>query len=483
MRPSLARATALPFCWPLYLLVAGIAQGSTGESSCHVDGVETPVTCVTLDVPRDYDHPTDATLTITAVIVPASTSRPAPDPLLLLAGGPGESATSLGRLPLITEARRARDVILFDVRGTGLSEPLHCDLIGPLTLAADNSVPPGDFARVEDVATRCAAKLGDRVRYHTDREVVEDIERFRRARGYRAWNIIGLSYGTRVAQQYLRDHGGNVRSVILDAVTPVGTSLLVNGGLSPDAALDKVLTQCEADSACAAAFPDLRAKLERLLTAVAAKPITTRVAHPQTAEPTTFVLDYATLTGTVRFALYSRQATEVLPYAIDAAAAGNFTPLLGISSMGASIESIELGMQFSTLCAGDWPSARDAGAAARTGRLMRDTFYAFYNAACKVWPQAQLPARMLRPISSSVPALAISGEWDPITPPADAEQALQQFSRSTHLVIPHGPHGNNGDPCVLEIIASFLADPVAGGRDHTCVATMPAVHFMTGPST
>ena len=441
------------------------------------------MTCVTLDVPRDYDRPTGATLTITAVIVPASTSRPAPDPLLVLAGGPGESATNLGRMPLVTEARRERDVILFDVRGTGLSGPLHCDLIGPLSLTEDNALPPGDFARVQDVATRCAAELGDRVRYHTDREVVEDIERFRRVRGYRAWNIIGLSYGTRIAQHYLRDYGESVRSVILDTVTPVGTSLLVNGGLSPDAALAKVLTQCAADSSCAAAFPDLPAKLERLLTAAAGKPIVTRVAHPQTAEQTTFVLSYSTLAGIVRFALYSRQATELLPYAIDAAANGNFTPLLGISSVGLSIESIELGMQFSTLCAGDWPSARDAGAAARTGHLMRDGFYESYNAACKVWPQARLPARMLRPFSSNVPALAISGEWDPVTPPADAEHALRQFSTSVHLVVPHGPHGNSQDPCVLKIISSFLVDPIAGGRDHACVATMPAVHFMTGPST
>jgi pimeloyl-ACP methyl ester carboxylesterase len=477
--PSRARAAALTSTWLSCLLIVGAVHAASGETSCHVDGIETPVTCVTLDVPRDYDRPEGATLTITAVIVPASTGRPVPDPLLVLSGGPGQSATGLAAHPLVAEARRQRDVVLFDIRGTGLSEPLDCDL-EPVSLLLAKE--PDSFARIRSAAAECAAKLGERVRHHTDREVMEDIERFRRARGYRALNLMGMSYGTRVAQHYIRAYGGNVRSVILESVTPVATSLVVRGGVAPDNALDKMLAQCASDAACAAAFPNLPAKLDRLLQTATAEPIVTRATDPVTGEHTTFALDYFAVSSMLRFAMYFRPSTELLPYAIDAAAEGNFAPLLGALSIVSDEEAVAFGTQLSMLCAGDWPIARDGGAAARTGHLMRDGFYQFYATACGVWPEGRLPAAMLQPFTSNVPALAISGEWDPITPPEDAERALKQFATSVHLVVPRGSHVNSEHPCVLKVIASFLVDPISGGRDHTCAAAMPAVRFMTGPS-
>jgi pimeloyl-ACP methyl ester carboxylesterase len=156
----------------IILLVGSVASGAAhaAERACHVDGIEIPLTCVTLDVPRDYDRPEAGTLALTAVIVPASTGRPAPDPLLLLAGGPGQSATSLaGALePLLVNVRRQRDVILFDVRGTGLSEPLPSEM--PNTwIAAENDVPSSSFAEMRNVAEQCRRELGDRVRNHTSR--------------------------------------------------------------------------------------------------------------------------------------------------------------------------------------------------------------------------------------------------------------------------------------------------------------------------
>jgi pimeloyl-ACP methyl ester carboxylesterase len=480
MRKS-ARALALAFC---YIAAAKATDPAPRERSCHVDGVETPVTCVTLDVPRNYDDPAAGTIALTAALVPASTGRPAPDPLVILAGGPGQSATSIAGMlgPLLRNVRRERDVVLFDVRGTGLSEPLDCKADIEVVLPVGRPSPLSSLDAMRSTAVRCAAELGDRVRHHTDREIVEDLERFRGARGYAQLNLWGGSFGTRVAQHYVRAYGEHVRAVVLDAVTPVGTSVLVTGAHTPDAALAKLLNECTADAACATAFPDLRGELERLLAAARAAPLAAAAVDPITARSGIATLDHLALSNTLRVALYARASSEILPFAIDAAAQGNLAPLLGLYGAASADASVSLGMQFSTLCAEDWPMARDAGTAARTGGLMRDNYYEMFSQACGVWPQGALPPAMLEPFKSNVPALAISGDSDPVTPPELAEQALRQFSTSVHLVVPHGFHTNSHTPCVARVVASFLQDPATGGRDHAGAAATPALRFFTGPS-
>ena len=477
MNSRVARAIVLHAC------CAVTAAAHAAERACHVDGIEIPVTCVTLDVPRDYDRAEAGTLALTAVIVPASTGRPASDPLLVLAGGPGQAATSLaGPLgALLTNVRRQRDVILFDVRGTGLSEPLPCE-IPKARVAAENDAPTASFAEMRAVTTSCLHELGDRVLNHTAREVVEDIERFRAARGYAQLSLWGGSFGTRIAQHYVRAYGERVRAVVLDAVTPVGTSVLATGARTPDAALARMLEACRADTACATAFPALPVELERLLAEASAGTIRRPAVDPVTGEAGVTQFDYFTLTNAIRVALYARATTELLPFAISSAAAGRFAPLLGIVGAVSGEASLSVGAQLSMLCAEDWALARDLDSAARAGGFMRDGYYEIFDEACELWPREALPTSMQQPFTSDVPALAISGEWDPVTPPELAEQTLRQFERSAHIVVPRGFHTNSHDPCVARIVASFLSDPVSVRREDACIEAMPPLNFMTGPS-
>jgi pimeloyl-ACP methyl ester carboxylesterase len=348
-------------------------------------------------------------------------------------------------------------------------------------VAAENEAPMSSFLEIRAWTERCLRELGDRVLHHTSREVVEDIERFRAARGYAQLNLWGGSFGTRIAQHYVRAYGERVRAVVLDSVTPAGTSVLATGAHSPDAALARMLEACRADAACAAAFPSLSTDLERLLAEADAGTIRRPGFDPVTGEAGVTRFDYLMLTNSIRVALYARPTTELLPFAIASAAAGRLASLLGIGA-AASDDSLSFGAQLSMLCAEDWALARDLGSAARTGGFMRDGYYEFFDEACELWPSEQLPASMLQSFASDVPALAISGEWDPVTPPELAEQALRQFKMSVHVVVPRGFHGNSDDPCVVRIIASFLDDPAAGGRDHGCVEATPPLNFMTGPS-
>ena len=476
LRPAACRLAVLLLCTS----PAAHAADTLAARSCHVDGFETSVTCITLAVPRDYDMPDGPQLQLAAAIVPAVTGRPAADPLLVLAGGPGQSATSLGRIlgPFFDAVRRERDVILFDVRGSGLSEAIECDPPKAGFSTDREAVHPAGIAAMRELGS-CAARYGDAVRHHTSYEAVEDIERFRRARGYRQLSIWGGSYGTRIAQHYVRAYGEHVRAVVLDAVAPTGTSALATGAHAADIALERLLNRCADDPRCAQAFPRLPEQLDRLLASVAGAPMTVALADPISGVRGWAAFDYFTLSNAVRVALYSRTTTEVLPYAIDAADNGDFGPL--VAMFGSPDESVSLGAQISMLCAEDVPLAGRGTLAERSGELMRDGYYEVFAQACEVWPADRLPEDMFAIFSADVPALAISGELDPATPPTLAEQALSQFSTGVHVVVPNAFHANSYNPCVARIAADFLRDPRAGGRDHACVDDTPSLNFFTGP--
>jgi pimeloyl-ACP methyl ester carboxylesterase len=459
--------------------LGGAAEAAVAERSCHIKGFETPVRCVTVDVPRDYDQPVAGALKITVVIIPASTGRPAPDPVVVLAGGPGQAASMLaGPLaPLISEARKSRDVVLFDLRGIGLSEPLNCPGMEQFGMLSDPAASDM-LAYMDAYARRCLALHGERARNHTSREAVEDLERFREAMGYPALNLWGGSFGTRIAQHYVRAYGQHTRSVVLDAAAPVGLSVLASGGKSPDRTIETILAACEKTASCAGRFPTLRADLAAILARADAGPVTGIAPDPLTGQSGRYSLHRLAIGNAIRVALYSRITTELIPFAITQAAKDNWTPLLGITS-AAMDDTMSMGAQFSMLCAEDWRQADGLDSAARTGQLMKDAYYRFFSPACAVWPIDPLPPDMLAPIRSDAPALVISGAYDPVTPPELGEQAVAQFSKGHHLVIPNGFHTNSASRCVARIVGRFI-ETLTPPPEEECIARMPAPHFFLG---
>lgn len=436
------------------------AGAAPAETQCHVDGFETPVRCVSLEVPVDYDAPDGAMLTIGAAIVPATTARPAADPLFVFAGGPGQAATKMGPWldSAFKPARRARDIVLFDIRGTGLSS------VGACPFAASGSATDG----VRD-AVACAAKIGAKAAFLSSREAVEDIERLRGALGYDMINLWGGSFGTRLSQHYTRKYGAHVRSVVLDGVTPVGQSIFVSGPVVGERALQRMFADCKAEAACAAAFPSLPADLAAL------------IARADRGE---LSVDADTVIGLVRGALYVGLTRSMLPYAITRAHGGDMKPLLALGTATAewSSESMALPALLGIICAEDQVMAERAGPAKRSHGFMRDSYFRAFDTMCAAWPHRALPDEMLQPMHSRIPALAISGDLDPVTPPSLADETLAQFATRVHAVLPYGFHTNSANGCVAKIIGSFLDDPISSGRDHACLARSAKPFFLTSPN-
>ena len=184
---------------------------------CRLPNLPTAAQCGELEVPEDRGKPAGRTIRIFAAVLPANTVNPKDDPLVILAGGPGQAASQLAPFAArLTELRRTRDVVLIDQRGTGRSSPLTCEAFKPRD---DDVFETDPLPRARDCLAELKRQGVDAAQY-TTAAWIADLEAMRDALGYPRWNLWGGSYGTRVAQEYLRRFPDRVRTMTLDGVAP-----------------------------------------------------------------------------------------------------------------------------------------------------------------------------------------------------------------------------------------------------------------------
>src|SRR5690606_10197056 len=213
--------------------------------------------------------------------VPALAAVPKPDPLVLIAGGPGQSAVDL-----YLQMRRAfepvrieRDIVLLDQRGTGRSaDGFRCELTEGT--AFDTTAVAELYYAIDG----CLAELERDPRFFSTEPAVADLDALRDALGAEQWNLYGISYGTRVAQRYAARFPERVRAMILDGVVPVSMPLGPAIAADAQAALDGIFARCAGEPACAERYPDLPELFDGLRLRLAAGPVSIDVANPRTGK-------------------------------------------------------------------------------------------------------------------------------------------------------------------------------------------------------
>ena len=285
--------------------------------------------CGVLTVAENPDAPDGRTIALDIAVLPATGSSNVvqADPLFLLAGGPGQSATEVYPLAvyLFEEVNRTRDIVLIDQRGTGEESGFTCDNLTDESLPDD--LPDAAAVALLDECRAALAERADLTQYTTDR-FIADLEAARLALDYDTINLYGASYGSRAALAYMRRHPDVIRSAVLDAVA--GPELVLYRDMPRDGqrALDLLFERCAADAACHAAFPDVRAEYDDLLARLAT-PQAITVAHPLTNEPLEFQMTRDRLGQYVFNVLYSAEFQSLLPLLIHHAhETGDFAPLI-----------------------------------------------------------------------------------------------------------------------------------------------------------
>jgi pimeloyl-ACP methyl ester carboxylesterase len=419
-------------------------------------------------------------------VVPARAKErnKAPDPLFILAGGPGQAAVDAffamqGGLDRIL---RKRDIVLVDQRGTGASNRMQCAL-DELQGGADY-----DPAETRRLVQKCMAGLPGNPAMYTTSLAIDDLDAVRKALGYEQVNLYGGSYGTRVALSYLKYHAASTRAVIIDAVVPQDLALGPAIAVESQAALERVIAACAADAGCKAAYPTLAADFDEVKARLRKGRVTVAMRDPVDGRPIELKLSYPEMAGAVRLMLYQPEMQALLPLFLRQAALGDWVPLAAqvAVTLRQTNQMLAIGMHNSVVCTEDVPFYKpdEAERAAVARSYLGGIADSAISDLCQDWPRGPIKDGFKEPVTSPKPVLLLSGELDPITPPAYAERAAATLSNSRHIVAPGQSHTVLTRGCIPRLAAEFLdsADPEA--LDPACVQQLKSAPFFvrfTGP--
>ena len=442
---------------------------------CRVAGIKTEVLCGVLQRALDPAQPSAVKIDIHYVVVPALARRKLPDPVFLLAGGPGQSAISVAPMVVQQMSRlgNRRDLVFVDQRGTGKSAPLMCaeDRTGSLAQQIDPQ-------RRDALLRQCLAQLqklpyGD-LRFFTTALAMQDVDAVRQALGVAQVNLVGASYGTRAALEYMRQFPKAVRRSVIDGVAPPDMMLPTSASGDNQAALEALLAACERDATCRRSYPTLRADWAALLRRL---PQDTVVPHPLTGEPQSVRITREVVLGAVRGPRYVPAMAAALPHAVQQAERGRFEALLGLSTLlgGRGPNRLAEGMHLSVVCAEDQP--RPGAPPLVPGADFGQTFADLYHQACAYWPRGEVSPAFYTVPNSQAPVLVLSGGLDPVTPPRHGARVTQALGgKAKHVLVPHAGHGVMNLACMRDVLFRFIDAPddaSALAVDASCAANIP----------
>jgi pimeloyl-ACP methyl ester carboxylesterase len=385
------------------------------------------VECGTIAVPQVRNDPASGTFNLGVAVFRSVSFPSAPDPVVYLAGGPGENA--LAGIPFIFDEVFApflaqRDVIVFDQRGAGFSQPgANCGEFISLAeetldeaLSVDEAIHRGIAASKE-----CRDRLGANginLSALNTTESAADVDTLRRALGYETWNLLGISYGTRLAQTVMRDYPEGVRSVILDSTVPIAIDLIAATPASIDRAFQALFDACASDAACSRNYPDLEGVLGTAFDLLNETPVAGRVTNVLRAEEFESVATGNDLVDQLFQGLYSTDVIPLLPELITLAAEGDvglLDLLRGVSL--ANFDFISTGMGIAVQCREEAHftslEALEAGAADLPDFRRYFSGTQVYGTdlleTCAYWDVDGAPPIENEPVVSGIPTLVLAG--------------------------------------------------------------------------
>lgn len=444
--------------------------------------------CTAFPVPEDRRRPDGRTIRLKVAIVPAEAAESARDLVVFLDGGPGGAATADyaaiagGLAPL----RTRRALLLVDQRGTGGSNPLDCAPqpdAAPAS-ATQGSAPKAPAAEESAALARlraCLAQLAPRAapQFYTTGDAVADLEDLRHALGGPQFDLVGVSYGTRVAQQYAKAHADAVRALVLDSAVPNDLALGGEHARNLEDALQALFSRCRAEADCADRYGDPYRTLRELQARLRARPVALQLRDPYTFRPREQHVTDDSLAQLVRIYAYNPHTAALLPYLLHEAAGGDYAPLMGQSQLAVDevAGSLNGGMALSVICTEDADRLRPNPADEDT--VLGNSLPRWLLAACAIWPRGARAPDFAEPVRGEVPVLVLAGERDPVTPVRYGRQIVRSLPRARLLQLAGQGHGVLTVGCVPHLVSEFIRTLDALKLDARCLDALgPAPPFL-----
>lgn len=426
------------------------------RAACPVEvAPDERIDCGALFVPENRDKTGSRAIRLPVMIFRSRSASPAPDPLVFITGGPGNSSVAGRRsgkeIPFLDD----RDFIVLEQRGTRYAQPpLECPEIN--RIKGEIAAGRVTTAALVEAATECRKTLvasGVDLDGYTSAAYADDLEDLRKLLGIEKWNVHGISYGTRVALTLLRRHPAGVRSVVLDSVLPPEVNFDEVSAANLLRALGVVFDNCAIDRNCSAESPNVRERFRELVARADRTPLSLEVdANVRGAQ----------VVAAIYSALHSRQAIPQIPRIIANAGNGNYDALRQLVKENLGPSRSSWGLRLSVWCAEEMPFenpqriASQVSPALGLGGIDEGTAT---PELCRAWNVKAAPAIENEPVKSDVPALIFAGEFDPDTPPQWGRRLLDSMPNAKYVEFRGRSHGAGFNPCGAEIVAAFLRAP------------------------
>jgi pimeloyl-ACP methyl ester carboxylesterase len=461
------------------LVIAPVAAavptgGSLTLHSCVV--ANRAARCGTLMVPEDRLTGTGRQIPIRVVVVPASGPGRLADPIVWVAGGPGDSAVDMiQRVMPLFFFNAHRDLVFVDQRGTGTNA---------LTCPAFYSTLPNlnDEAALRASVQQCLQHLEGNLAFYTTAMAADDLNEALLDLGYTKVNLLGISYGTTAEQVFLVRHPSLVRTMTLLSGTLLSIPVFERFPQSGQSALDTVIGECARDVSCHQAFPNLSSDWSTLWSALEKAPIVVPASLSPSHVPVALTAD---LMASALHTLMVEPNTEAaVPLVIHtlaadkdrAAAVGAVAEALAKIGVMLGPVGPQIMIQYPIRCSEPW--ARNP-----PGQLLDKSSFEYHvdlvsaewwQYVCPLIPRSAPAAQVGGEMNSPVPVLAINGDADPQDPPANMDGAQQLWPNSLELAVPGQAHDINWatwQSCTGPLIGAFIAHGTVANLDTSCVAT------------
>lgn len=438
-------------------------------AECAVAGAEEHGLCGRLAVPENWEHPGKRRIELNVLVIPAvkPTGRA---PLFDLPGGPGMAATAGADFYFKDGQayRQDRDVVLVDQRGTGGSAPLRC--------AALESAPPEARMYPPEDVRRCREELaaGHDLTQYTTADAVRDIEAVRQALGAARIDLFGMSYGTKLAQAYIRAYPERVHAAAFIGTVPIDLRTPLDHAAHAENTLRSLFADCAGVPDCAASYPALAAEWQAVLSRFDAAPVAMKVGG------TSLEVSRGPFTEALRATMTTEAGQRRIPALVHAAAQGDFAPFVEAVGPGGSSPIAE-GLYLSVECSESAPRiAASAIPAATSGTFLGRYRVDEQLGACRDWPRRDFPEEFFAAVQSPVPVLFIAGRRDHVAPLRYAESVARGFPNSRIVAVEgmgHFPLAMSNLECLDEIMLAFYESADPASVDAGCVASMKAPPF------
>ncbi|MBI5029777.1 MAG: alpha/beta fold hydrolase [Chloroflexi bacterium] len=464
------------------------------EGGCPFKTTNPNVQCGYVVVPEDHNNPSGPIIRLAVAVLKNTSSARRPDPVILLAGGPGEKAVAStpGFAALLAPMVGERDFIVFDQRGVGLSKPaLECpEWLQRIYELLNEPNPDIKAQAIFESLMVCRERLareGINLSAYNTVQNAADVNAIRIALGYDKLNLFGGSYGTLLAQAVMRDHPQGIRSVVLASVLPLEKSFFVDVSTTAAKSVTKLTDACAGNNACNTEYPDLKNVLFKTIERLNANPATITVTNPVDGKSYKTALTGEAVFGNLTGLLYQTNLIPILPRAIYDVSKGDYAliaQLMGVNI--ANYGATSRGMTYSVFCADDligrtlqdYDDNRKALPPQLVGQASTQAIAKYGPfATCESWKVKSADPSVKKPVVSDIPTLILEGAFDPVTPPEYGELVAKNLRNSYVYTFPNAGHNViTTVECGRQVARAFYDNPNSAPQV-ACTAKMSGVVF------